>query len=46
MKTISYQFTPDRYELVKKLAKKENRNMRNMLFHAIEFYIKENAIEL
>jgi len=46
LKTISYQFTPAQYELISKLATKENRSMRRMLFHAVEFYIYKNNITL
>jgi len=44
-RTISYAWPEAQYQLIARVANKENRKMRNMLFHMVEFYIKANKLE-
>ena len=44
-KTISYAWPEEQYETIKFLGEKENRKMRNMLFHIVDKYV-ENLPEV
>ena len=39
-KTISYAWPDEQYQTIKFLWEKENRKMRNMLFHIVEKYVE------
>lgn len=45
-RTISYAWPDSQYRIIAALAKRENRKMRNMLFHIVEFYIKANKLDI